>query len=265
MRLVRAAADRLPSGDGSFDVVVSSFVLQLVPSRHRALREARRVLGPGGTVAIATWLAGGSFPADAAYDEALAAAGLEPRDGGGAHGEPRRRRRPRRTSGARASRACGARRGAVDHLFTPEGYLAFVTRFDDEDLFATLDPRRPRRPRGGPARAAARAPARRPAHAAADRVRDGTALGASLRVTRDAPDGDPRRAGAGRHGPPASALGRGLALGGLRGRSLGALLRDPVTSSSTRGARTRAMTSVGSAWIVTPSGATRSATVIVAS
>ena len=140
VRLARAAADRLPYEDGAFDIAVSSFVLPLVPSRHRALREARRVLAPAGTLAFATWLAGGSFPADAAYDDALAAAGIEPRDPG-AGDDPT-------SPGAAAGilRRAGfatvrARAGAVEHRFTPEGYLAFVARFDDEDLFTSLDAR----------------------------------------------------------------------------------------------------------------------------
>ena len=43
-----ASARRRPTGcpfpDGTFDLALTSFVLQLVPSRHRALREIRRVL-----------------------------------------------------------------------------------------------------------------------------------------------------------------------------------------------------------------------------
>ena len=35
--LVQATADQLPFDDGGFDVVVTAFVLQLVPSRYRAL------------------------------------------------------------------------------------------------------------------------------------------------------------------------------------------------------------------------------------
>ena len=52
-----APAERLPFEDASFDTVVSSFVLQLVPSRTAALAELRRVLRPGGTLAYVTWLA----------------------------------------------------------------------------------------------------------------------------------------------------------------------------------------------------------------
>jgi SAM-dependent methyltransferase len=138
--LVRATADRLPFVDGAFDIVVTAFVLQLVPSRYRALREARRVLAPGGVLAHATWLDGGSFPADDAYADALAAAGLAPRDAGGAHDEPR----SPDEAGAQLRRAgftgVTARRGEVDHRFTPEGFLAFLACFDDEELFATLEP-----------------------------------------------------------------------------------------------------------------------------
>ena len=32
-----------------------------------------------------------------------------------------------------------AREGLVEHPFTPEAFLAFIARFDDEDLFAALD------------------------------------------------------------------------------------------------------------------------------
>lgn len=138
--LVQATADRLPFADGDFDIVLTAFVLQLVPSRYRALREARRVLAPGGTLAHAAWLAGGSFPADDAYADALIAAGLEPRDGAGAHDEPRSPAEAaaqlRRAGFSRVS----ARRDEVDHRFAPEGFLAFLARFDDEELFATLEP-----------------------------------------------------------------------------------------------------------------------------
>ncbi len=46
-RFAPGAGRRLPFADGTFDVALSAFVLQLVPSRYRALREARRVLRPG--------------------------------------------------------------------------------------------------------------------------------------------------------------------------------------------------------------------------
>ena len=57
--LVHAPADKMPLADGMFDIAVSTFVLQLVPSAHRALREARRVLARDGTIAVAMWMDGG--------------------------------------------------------------------------------------------------------------------------------------------------------------------------------------------------------------
>ena len=266
--LVQATADRLPFGAGDHDIVVTAFVLQLVPSRYQALREARRVLAPGGMLAHATWLAGGSFPADDAYADALIAAGLEPRDEGGAHDDPRSLAEAAAQLRRAGFAGIGARRAEVDHRFTPEGFLAFVARFDDEELFATLEPAARAGARGGPAGTAARAPARRPAHAAAGRGRDGAALGATLTVTLRPPLPGGLLGGRGR---PAGPTGISPRTSASARRPRWTPPRRPprrrsvTTSSSTRGARTRAMTSVGSAWIVTPSGATRSATVIVAS
>jgi SAM-dependent methyltransferase len=45
---LRGDAGRLPCADGSFDVVAFSSVLHHLPDRDAALREARRVLRPGG-------------------------------------------------------------------------------------------------------------------------------------------------------------------------------------------------------------------------
>ena len=47
-RVLRAPAEDLPFGDGSFDVAVSTLVLCAVRDQPRALRELRRVLRPGG-------------------------------------------------------------------------------------------------------------------------------------------------------------------------------------------------------------------------
>jgi demethylmenaquinone methyltransferase/2-methoxy-6-polyprenyl-1,4-benzoquinol methylase len=57
LRLLNGAADRLPIPDGAVDVAVSSFVFQLVPDRPSALRETKRVLRPGGTFGLVTWMA----------------------------------------------------------------------------------------------------------------------------------------------------------------------------------------------------------------
>jgi SAM-dependent methyltransferase len=130
----------MPFEQRSFDLVTTAFVLQLVPSRLRAVREARRVLRPGGTIATLTWLRGGEpLEADAVYDDILERHGFEPRDHGGGDDDPA-------TPAAAAARlrragfeAATARGDWVDHAFTPEAFLAFLARFDDEDLFATMD------------------------------------------------------------------------------------------------------------------------------
>ncbi|HEX5827311.1 MAG TPA: methyltransferase domain-containing protein [Candidatus Limnocylindrales bacterium] len=159
LRFTQAPADRLPFADGVFDVALSAFVLQLVPSRFRALREMRRVLRPGGRVAYVTWLRGGEpFGGDDAYDEARRDVGLEPRwgyeddddrddpePGDADDADPSNDDVPSPHAAVAQLRRAGfsavrARPSVLEHAFTPEGYLGFLTRFDDEDEFATLEP-----------------------------------------------------------------------------------------------------------------------------
>jgi ubiquinone/menaquinone biosynthesis C-methylase UbiE len=52
---VEGDAERIPLPDASVDVITSAFALQLVPDRTAALREMRRVLRPGGVLAMVTW------------------------------------------------------------------------------------------------------------------------------------------------------------------------------------------------------------------
>jgi SAM-dependent methyltransferase len=138
VQLTRAPADRLPFPDATFDLALAAFVLQLVPSRPRALREMRRLLRPGGRLAYVGWLAGDlPFEADAAWDAALEAAGVE-RESPGGHDDL-----ASPAAAAAQLRAAGlsrvtARADLLVHQFTPEGYAAFVTRFDDGDLVGSL-------------------------------------------------------------------------------------------------------------------------------
>jgi len=154
LRYRQSLADELPFDDGTFDLALSAFVLQLVPSRYRALREMRRVLRPGGRLAYVTWMRGGErFRPDDEYDEARRMVGLEPRwddDEGGDEGEsddadPGNDDVPSPDAAVAQLRRAGfgaatARASVLVHPFTPEGYLGFLAEFDDEDEFASLPP-----------------------------------------------------------------------------------------------------------------------------
>jgi SAM-dependent methyltransferase len=70
---IEAPAASLPLANGSVDLVVSSFVLQLVPDRLAALREGHRLLRPGGVFSYVTWIGAdddGFVPA-VEFDEAV--------------------------------------------------------------------------------------------------------------------------------------------------------------------------------------------------
>jgi SAM-dependent methyltransferase len=67
----RADATALPLPDGAFDVVCCQQGLQFVPDPPLALREARRVLTPGGRLALAVWRGIDHHPVFAAFVRAL--------------------------------------------------------------------------------------------------------------------------------------------------------------------------------------------------
>ena len=71
VRWARADAARLPFPDGGFDRVLCQAGLQFVPDRLGALREMRRVLRPGGRVALLVWRALHHSPGFAALADAL--------------------------------------------------------------------------------------------------------------------------------------------------------------------------------------------------
>jgi ubiquinone/menaquinone biosynthesis C-methylase UbiE len=141
-RTAVAFADGLPFDDGTIDAAVSSFVLQLVPNRARALREARRVLRTGGRFAFVTWLQDERvFIPDRVFDEVLDELGVET-------GEPEVRSGdlPSVDRTANELRRAGFRDVAAEgswlaHAFTVEGYLAFMTEFDEASLFDEMERR----------------------------------------------------------------------------------------------------------------------------
>ncbi|HUG30083.1 MAG TPA: class I SAM-dependent methyltransferase [Candidatus Limnocylindria bacterium] len=136
-----APADRLPFDDATVEHAVSSFVLQLVQSRAAALREVLRILRPGGTFAWAAWQHSDvPYEPDRIANDELDQAGFDPPEGGG---------RPGDIASAEAAAAGMRRAGFRDvrahiaelaHQWDAAGYLAFFTQFDEESLFADLDP-----------------------------------------------------------------------------------------------------------------------------
>jgi ubiquinone/menaquinone biosynthesis C-methylase UbiE len=135
-------ADELPFEDGTFDLAVSSFVLQLVPNRGAALREVHRVLRPGGAFAWVAWQrASIPYEPDRIANDVLDEAGFDPPDEGGRNGDV-----ASAAAAALAMRRAGFRdvRAHTDelvHAWDPAGYVAFFTQFDEESLFAELEPR----------------------------------------------------------------------------------------------------------------------------
>ena len=136
---VAFAAD-LPVADASFDLAVSSFVLQLVPNRFRALREAQRVLVRGGRLAYVTWLADDrAFAPDADFDAALDEVGIGAREWDDRPGDV-----PSVDGAVNQLRRAGfanarARAAVLEHPFDVEGYLRFMTEFDEEDLVSEME------------------------------------------------------------------------------------------------------------------------------
>ena len=146
---LHAPAEALALADGSIDLVVSSFVYQLVPDRAIALREALRVLRPGGHLALVTWLdSGEEFLPAVAFDEAVYDLEIdEPEE------EPEEIRsgdfRSARTAANELRRAgfkrVSARLECLEHAWTREGYLTFKQHYDEVALFDFLDRRTARR------------------------------------------------------------------------------------------------------------------------
>jgi SAM-dependent methyltransferase len=66
-----ASADKLPFSDARFNVVCCQLGLQFFPDRSAALREMRRVLVPGGRLAVMVWRGIHESPGFAVLAEAL--------------------------------------------------------------------------------------------------------------------------------------------------------------------------------------------------
>jgi ubiquinone/menaquinone biosynthesis C-methylase UbiE len=134
-----AMAHDLPFPDATFDLAMSSFVLQLVPSRAKALREIGRVLRPGGTLAYVTWLTDRSpFAPDRVFDDLLADFGFDEEPADDRVGDV-----PSASTAASELRRAGFREvdAVGEHLeyaFTVERYIGFLTEFDETSTFEDM-------------------------------------------------------------------------------------------------------------------------------
>jgi len=147
LQAVTAFADALPYADDSFDAVMSSFVLQLVPNRFRALREIRRVLRPGGQLAYVTWVSDKRrWKADDVLDDLLDELGIpeeddddEPAPAAGAGDLPSVESAATglRRAGFRDVTAEAAR---LTYQFDPVSYTGFITEFDEQVLADSMEP-----------------------------------------------------------------------------------------------------------------------------
>lgn len=142
--LVGGHAASLPFPDEAFDLVVSSFVLQLVPVRKEALAEARRVLRPGGRIAFVTWLRADPaerFAPDDAFEKALDELDID--DDGEAE-EARSGDYASATAAATQLRRAGfrevhARAALLSHHYDPATYLDFLAEYAEAEVFDDLD------------------------------------------------------------------------------------------------------------------------------
>jgi ubiquinone/menaquinone biosynthesis C-methylase UbiE len=140
LRWGEAAA--LPLRDGSADVVVSSFVLQLVPDRAAVLADVRRVLRPGGAFAAVTWRRSTeTFAPEEAFLDVAEEQGFdlppEAQDG-------RDFASPR--SAAAELRRAGfqnvvAREEWIEQRWTPAEYLGLLENWVADDVFEGLTSR----------------------------------------------------------------------------------------------------------------------------
>ena len=143
VEFVTSPAEALAIPESSVDLVISTFVLQLVPDRIAALREAHRVLAPAGMVAYLTWLdrdAREPFLPAEEFDEAVydletdEPEGTDEPHAGDVH-SGRTATNELRTAGfVKAT----AREEVLQHDWTLDSYLEYKLAYDESALLEFL-------------------------------------------------------------------------------------------------------------------------------
>ena len=144
LRFVNSPAQALAAPDGSADLVISTFVLQLVPDRVAALREALRVLKPGGMVAYLTWLdrdARAPFLPAEEFDEAVYDLNIDEPDG---PDEPHAGDVQSGRTATGELRRAGfvkplAREEVLEYDWDARSYLEYKLAYDERPLLGLLD------------------------------------------------------------------------------------------------------------------------------
>jgi ubiquinone/menaquinone biosynthesis C-methylase UbiE len=77
IELVNKSAYELPFSDGSMDVVYMVTVFQEIPDKNRALAEIKRVLKPGGILAISEWFVDPDYPLKSTTVKQVTGAGFK--------------------------------------------------------------------------------------------------------------------------------------------------------------------------------------------
>ena len=143
VEFVLSPAERLDVPDASVDLVISTFVLQLVPDRTEALREALRVLSPSGMVAYLTWLdrdARQPFLPAEEFDEAVFDLEIDEPEG---TDEPHAGDVVSRRTATNELRQAGfakasAREEVLEYEWTLDSYLEYKLDYDERSLVEIL-------------------------------------------------------------------------------------------------------------------------------